>query len=115
MQKTIEETERRRDKQMRYNMEHNITPRQIEKARTMTDLLEIQREIGDKRAYVEVETPSQKVADPIIEAMSPQQLKKSIESTRKRMQEAAKKLDFILAAQLRDEMLYMMDKLENEE
>ena len=61
MQKTIEETERRREKQMRYNMEHNITPTQIQKARTMTNLLEIQKEIGDKRAYVEVEAPSMKV------------------------------------------------------
>lgn len=112
MQKTIEETERRREKQIRYNMEHGITPQQIRKARTMTDLLEIQHEIGDKRAYVETETPSQKVADPIIEYMSPKQLKKAIETTRSRMQEAARKLDFTLAAQLRDEMLKMMNKLD---
>ena len=112
MQKTIEETERRREKQMRYNMEHGITPTQIQKARTMTNLLEIQKEIGDKRAYVEVEAPSMKVADPIIDAMTPQQLKKAIDTTRKRMQEAAKKLDFPLAAQLRDEMLRMMNMLE---
>ena len=112
MQKTIEETERRREKQMRYNMEHGITPTQIQKARTMTNLLEIQKEIGDKRAYVEVEAPSMKVADPIIDAMTPQQLKKAIDTTRKRMQEAAKKLDFTLAAQLRDEMLRMMNLLE---
>ena len=112
MQKTIEETERRREKQMRYNMEHGITPTQIQKARTMTNLLEIQKEIGDKRAYVEVEAPSMKVADPIIDAMTPQQLKKAIDTTRKRMQEAAKKLDFTLAAQLRDEMLRMMNMLE---
>ena len=114
MQKTIEETERRREKQMRYNMEHNITPTQIQKARTMTNLLEIQKEIGDKRAYVEVEAPSMKVADPIIESMSPKQLKKAIDTTRQRMQEAAKKLDFTLAAQLRDEMLRMMNMLEEE-
>lgn len=112
MQKTIEETERRREKQIRYNMEHGINPQQIRKARTMTDLLEIQHEIGDKRAYVETETPSQKVADPIIEYMSPKQLKKAIETTRSRMQEAARKLDFTLAAQLRDEMLKMMNKLD---
>ncbi|MBO5964590.1 MAG: UvrB/UvrC motif-containing protein, partial [Bacteroidaceae bacterium] len=94
------------------NMEHGITPTQIQKARTMTNLLEIQKEIGDKRAYVEVEAPSMKVADPIIDAMTPQQLKKAIDTTRKRMQEAAKKLDFTLAAQLRDEMLRMMNMLE---
>ena len=112
MQKTIEETERRREKQIRYNMEHNITPTQIKKARTMTNLLEIQKEIGDKRAYVEIEVPSLKVADPIIESMSTKQLKKAIETTRSRMQEAARKLDFTLAAQLRDEMLRMMNLLE---
>lgn len=115
MQKTIEETERRRDKQLRYNMEHGITPQQIQKARTMTNLLEIQKEIGDKRAYVEVDLPAQKVADPIIEAMTPQQLKKAIDTTRMRMQEAAKKLDFTLAAQLRDEMLRMMNLVDEEE
>ena len=53
-----------------------------------------------------------KVADPIIDAMTPQQLKKAIDTIRKRMQEAAKKLDFTLAAQLRDEMLRMMNMLE---
>jgi excinuclease ABC subunit B len=115
MQKTIEETERRREKQIRYNMEHNITPTQIKKARTMTNLLEIQKEIGDKRAYVEIEAPSLKVADPIIESMSTKQLKKAIETTRSRMQEAARKLDFTLAAQLRDEMLRMMNLLEEKE
>ncbi|MBQ5839127.1 MAG: UvrB/UvrC motif-containing protein, partial [Bacteroidaceae bacterium] len=56
--------------------------------------------------------PSLKVADPIIESMSTKQLKKAIETTRSRMQEAARKLDFTLAAQLRDEMLRMMNLLE---
>ena len=112
MQKTIEETERRREKQIRYNTEHGITPTQIQKARTMTDLLELQKEMGDKRAYVEVDTPVQKVADPIIDTMTPKQLRKAIETTRQRMQEAARKLDFTLAAQLRDEMLHMMSLLD---
>lgn len=115
MQKTIEETERRREIQIRYNEEHGITPRQIQKARTMTDLLEIQREIGDKRAYVETDAPLQKVADPIVEHMSPKQLRKAIETTRSRMQEAARKLDFTLAAGLRDDMLRMMSQLDEME
>jgi excinuclease ABC subunit B len=55
------------------------------------------------------------VADPIIESMSIKQLKKAIETTRSRMQEAARKLDFTLAAQLRDEMLRMMNLLEEKE
>lgn len=111
MQKTIEETERRRLIQIQYNTEHGITPTQIKKARTMTDLLEIQNEIGDKRAYVETEVTNQKVADPVVEYMTEAQLKKAIETTKSRMQEAAKKLDFTLAAQLRDEMLRMADRL----
>lgn len=115
MQKTIDETERRREKQIRYNTEHGIIPTQIKKARTMTDLLELQKENGDKRAYVEMDTPVQKVADPIVESMSPKQLKKAIENTRQRMQDAARKLDFTLAAQLRDEMLHMMSLLDQEE
>ncbi|MBQ5694967.1 MAG: UvrB/UvrC motif-containing protein [Bacteroidaceae bacterium] len=56
-----------------------------------------------------------KVADPIIESMSTKQLKKAFETTRSRMQEAARKLDFTLAAQLRDEMLRMMSLLEEKE
>ncbi|MCM1515499.1 MAG: excinuclease ABC subunit UvrB [Paraprevotella sp.] len=115
MQKTIDETERRREKQIRYNTEHGIIPTQIKKARTMTDLLELQKENGDKRAYVEKDTPVQKVADPIVDSMSPKQLKKAIENTRQRMQDAARKLDFTLAAQLRDEMLHMMSLLDQEE
>ena len=108
MQQTIDETNRRRTKQLQYNHEHHITPTQIQKARTMTDLLDIQREIGDSRAYVETPLTTQRVADPVIQQMSIPQLRKSIEATRKKMQEAAKKLDFTLAAQLRDEMLRMM-------
>ena len=81
----------------------------------MTDLLEIQKDSGDKRAYVKTDTPTQKVAEPVVEMMSPQQLKKAIDTTRSRMQEAAKKLDFTLAAQLRDEMLRMMDMLDRED
>lgn len=108
IQQTIDETNRRRAKQIQYNHEHHITPTQIQKARTMTDLLDIQREIGDSRAYVETPPTTQRVADPVIQQMSIPQLRKSIEATRKKMQEAAKKLDFTLAAQLRDEMLRMM-------
>lgn len=113
MKKTIDETERRREKQIQYNTMHGITPTQIRKARTMTTLLELQKEMGDKRAYVETPPTAEAVADPVVEYMSPKQLKKAIDATRQRMQEAARKLDFTLAAQLRDEMLRMMSQLDN--
>lgn len=113
MQKTIDETNRRREKQMAYNEAHHITPMQIQKARTMTDLLEIQKEIGDSRAYVEIEAPILKVAETVeAEKMSPDKLRKTIENLRKQMQQAAKKLDFVTAASLRDEMLRLMAMLD---
>ena len=112
MQKTIDETNRRREKQLHYNEEHHIIPRQIQKARTMGNLIQIQQETGETRAYVETEDRMYSVADPIVQMMSREQLEKSIETTRKRMQEAAKKLDFIEAAALRDEMLRMQAMLD---
>ena len=110
--KTIDETNRRREKQLHYNEEHHIIPRQIQKARTMGNLIQIQQETGETRAYVETEDRMYSVADPIVQMMSREQLEKSIETTRKRMQEAAKKLDFIEAAALRDEMLRMQAMLD---
>lgn len=114
MQKTIDETERRREKQMRYNQEHGITPRQIQKARTMTNLLEIQKEMGDSRIYVETPPPVARVAEEQVSLQrTPEQTRKLIETKRKQMQDAAKKLDFILAAQLRDEMLKLMAEVDD--
>lgn len=111
MQKTIDETNRRREKQLRYNEEHGIVPRQIKKGRKMTDLINSNAEAHtESRAYMEPEEKSI-AADPIVEYMSRDQLEKSIERTRRLMQEAAKKLNFIEAAQYRDEMLRMEDML----
>lgn len=113
MQKTIDETNRRREKQLRYNEEHGITPRQIKKGRKMTDLINANAEAhAENRAYVEPEERTV-AADPIMEYMTRDQLEKSIARTRKLMQEAAKKLDFIEAAQYRDEMLRMEELLKN--
>ena len=113
MQKTIDETNRRREKQLRYNEEHGITPRQIKKGRKMTDLINANAEAHtESRAYVEPEERTV-AADPIMEYMTRDQLEKSIARTRKLMQEAAKKLDFIEAAQYRDEMLRMENLLKN--
>ena len=113
MRKTIEETDRRRAKQVAYNEEHGITPETVSKSRDeiikQTSVLEIR---GDKskRAYVEPETPSA-VADPVLQVMNRDQLSKSIEKTRKSMLKAAREMDFPEAARLRDEMFELQNML----
>ena len=111
MAKTIEETDYRRHKQLLYNESHHIVPQQIRKDRTMDDLLALQQ-AGETRAYVEPELTVDQVAEPTLELMAPEQLRKAIDSTRRQMQEAARKLDFVEAAHLRDEMLRMMAALD---
>ena len=106
MRLTIEETTRRREKQLAYNDKHGIVPRQIVKA-TGSVLSTSMKGEGSK-PYAEPEAPDI-AAEPIIQYMSRPQLEKTIERTRKAMQEAAKKMEFIEAAQLRDELI----KLEN--
>lgn len=113
MQLTIDETNRRREKQLAYNEAHGITPQQIKKARNLAvfgsgnESEAIQKDI---RAYVEPVSPNI-AADPIVQYMSKAQLEKSMERTRKLMKEAAKKLEFIEAAQYRDELLKMEDMM----
>ena len=112
MKKTIDETNRRREKQLKYNEEHHITPRQIIKGKNLSvfDNMEAKKRLREEKAYIEPEIPNI-AADPIVQYMSKAQMEKSIEHTRKLMKEAAKKLDFIQAAQYRDEMLKMEDMM----
>ena len=102
MRLTIAETTRRREKQMRYNEEHHITPKQIEKALNTSVLVSATQETEPKPYAIEERTRT--VADPVIASMTPQQLDKAIARTRRLMNEAASRMDFMEAAQYRDEM-----------
>jgi len=104
MQRTIDETNRKREKQMAYNAKHGITPRQIFKS---TDAIMGQTVVADSRKEQEqfyVEKEPDIAADPVVQYMSSQAIKEAIEKNRKEMQAAAKALDFIEAARLRDEI-----------
>lgn len=111
MQKTIDETNRRRAKQMAYNEEHGITPRTVSKTReeilNSRSILDIR---GKQKAYIEPETPSL-AADPIIGYLTRDQIEKMIADTETKMKKAAKDLDFISAAQHRDELFALREKL----
>ena len=109
MRLTIEETNRRREKQMNYNEKHGITPKQVVK-NNVSILGEKQQAQGEPYAYVEP-TPLL-AADPIVQYMNREQLEKAIEQTRRQMTEAAKKLEFIEAAQYRDELVKLEALLE---
>ncbi len=110
MKQTIEETNRRREKQLAYNEANGIIPKQIEKARNNALLTNTEdaKNANGLKAYIEPETSSI-AADPIVQYMSKEQLEKTIERTRKQMYEAAKKLEFIEAAQYRDELIKLED------
>lgn len=111
MRRTIEETNRRRSTQMSYNETHGITPTTVFKSReeilNQQSILDIR---GPKSAYVEPEKPSI-AADPVIGYMNREQLEKLIAETERKMKQAAKELDFISAAQYRDELFALKDKL----
>jgi excinuclease ABC subunit B len=113
MAKTIAETDRRRKKQIQYNFEHDIKPRQIIKSKdALSNVLEKTRgKKIDLKYYVEQEfTPENIAAEPVFHYMTKEQLQKAIQQTKKQMEAAAKDMDFIEAARLRDEM-FALEKL----
>ena len=107
MRNTIDETNRRRIAQMAYNELHGITPRTVSKTREQIlatrSILDI-RDVGGTRAYVEADEVSL-AAEPVVAYATRSQLEKMIGNTENKMKKAAKELDFITAAQYRDEML----------
>lgn len=107
MQMTIDETERRRMKQLKYNEEHGIVPRQIRKNVTASDIMPIKKDLM-RTEYILDETEGAKmVADNCIDYSSNESVEQKIERLRRKMKDAAEKLDFVTAAQIRDEMLLL--------
>jgi len=111
MQETINETNRRREKQLWYNEKMGITPAQIVK-RTGTILSGLSRKGVSVKAYIEPETPDI-AADPVVKYMDRDALEKAIEKSRKNMEKAASELDFVEAARLRDEVTALQSLLKN--
>ncbi len=111
MQLTMDETNRRRDKQVIYNTKHGITPKTVGKSReAIIEQTSVMDFVGGvQKAYVEADSISM-AADPIVQYMTKPDLKKAIENTRKEMVTAAKDMDFLLAAKLRDEM-FALEKM----
>lgn len=108
MERTIYETGRRREKQMKYNIENNITPTAIIKS---TDTV-FSGNADNRHAYIEKDSIDI-AADPLIKYMSKPQIEKSMLTTKKAMEAAVKDFDFILAAKLRDEMFALQKLIEN--
>ncbi len=110
MQAAIDETNRKREKQLTYNEKHNITPAQIQKS---VEAIHGQTAVVDKQTQEKAYAGPQQTniaADPVVQYMSKDQLKKAINESRKKMEKAAKELDFLEAAKHRDDM-YALEKI----
>ncbi|TCN65379.1 excinuclease ABC subunit UvrB [Acetobacteroides hydrogenigenes] len=108
MEKTISETNRRREKQASYNIEHNITPRQVYKSSKGALSSDLLAKPAEEKAYLEPEKISV-AADPVLGYMSKSEIQKSIQQAKENMEKAAKNLDFIEAAKYRDEMFALIE------
>ena len=110
MRLTIEETDRRREKQLAYNEEHNITPTAIIKSveRIMGQTAVADARKKEPQAYIEKQE-IEAAADPVLQYMTDAQLTKSIADLRKEIEKTVRELDFIQAAKLRDEMFALED------
>ncbi|HLG03592.1 MAG TPA: helicase-related protein, partial [Bacteroidia bacterium] len=116
MAQTIKETDRRRKRQIHYNLDHNITPRQIVKAKdALSNVLSAtggsRRQKAENNYYSEHEADlTALAAEPVLNYMTKEQLQKAISKTRRTMETAAKEMDFVEAARLRDEM-FVLERL----
>lgn len=113
MQRTIDETERRREKQIKYNETHGLVPQALNKNK---DQIMNQTTVADwkkdaKQYYTE-DTQAPMAADPVVQYLTPDKLEKLLQTTKKQMEKAAKELDFMEAARLRDEMYVIQKQLE---
>jgi len=115
MQKTIDATNYRREKQLKYNEENGITPQQIIKPTREIIGYEFRSDKQDAFAYSGGAGHQDVAADPVVRFMTPEALQKAITATKKEMQAAAKQLDFIEAARLRDEMFRLQELLREKE
>jgi excinuclease ABC subunit B len=113
IRKTLEDNERKREKQLAYNLAHGITPRTVMKSK---DEIMKQTSVADAKQgneanyYVEPEEATM-AADPIVQYMNKEQLQKAIDETQKRMMKAAREMEFMEAARLRDEVYALQEKL----
>jgi excinuclease ABC subunit B len=111
MKRTIDSTNYRREKQLKFNVENNITPRQIIKPTREIIGYEFRSDKFDIHSYSGGADHPDIAADPVVAYMTSTALEKAIKATKKQMQAAAKQLDFIEAAMLRDEMYRLQELL----